>query len=268
MAKLSFRGKGIGVELEELPKSSIRGIFTDLDGTLTEHSAISPQTFQALASAKERGFWVVIVSGRPAGWADCLTRLWPIDAMIFENGAGVMFRGEDDRVKTVYLASEKNLEDQRKQLRAAFDRLTQKIPHLKLAADQPYRLFDFAIDYAEEPPYLRPEEVRYVVDELRKETELTVKLSSIHVNYWYGKHTKVTACEYLLREEGPRRGIDRENVVYCGDSPNDEPLFSFFPITVGVANVRPFLPQMKAHPKYFTQSSGGNGFQELVKVSL
>ena len=69
--------------LRELPVTNIRGVFTDLDDTITDHSKVGPQTYECLWKLHTKGLWTVIVSGRPAGWADCLMRLWPIDAMIF-----------------------------------------------------------------------------------------------------------------------------------------------------------------------------------------
>ena len=62
-------------------------LFTDLDGTLTTADTLAPATFSALAALAATGLPVVIVTGRPAGWADALARLWPVAAVIAENGA-------------------------------------------------------------------------------------------------------------------------------------------------------------------------------------
>ena len=104
------------------------------------------------------------------------------------------------------------------------------------------------------------------MDSLAAEKNITAKLSSIHVNYWYGSHTKVTACKALLQSPKNPLGIAREQVVYCGDSPNDEPLFAFFDQTVGVANIRKYLGQMKSPPRYITKKPGGEGFQEVAAL--
>jgi hydroxymethylpyrimidine pyrophosphatase-like HAD family hydrolase len=60
----------------------------------------------------------------------------------------------------------------------------------------------------------------------------------------------------------------RDQVVFCGDSPNDSPMFSFFPNSVGVANVRAFEKQLEAEPAWVTRAEGGFGFGEMVKVLL
>ncbi|MFM8315763.1 MAG: HAD family hydrolase, partial [Deltaproteobacteria bacterium] len=212
-------------------KNQIRAIFSDFDDTLTHQSLFHSETLKTLETLKEKGFWLVFVSGRPAGWADCLMRILPIDAMVFENGAGVMVK-EGNKIKTIRLASDKNIVEERKLLQDLFDSLKKDLPHLKLATDQPYRLYDYAIDFIEEPPPLSATEIEKVLKSLNQTPGITAKLSSIHVNYWYGQHTKVTACEYLLKTEGQKRSIDKNNVLYSGDSPNDEPLFEFFPHSI------------------------------------
>lgn len=248
-------------------KSQIRAIFSDFDDTLTHHSLFESDTLKTLEKLKEKGFWLVIVSGRPAGWADCLMRILPIDAMVFENGAGVMVK-QGPKIQTIRLASETHLEEERKQLQAHFDKLKQEFPQIKLATDQPYRLYDYAIDYIEQPPALTPDQVETILAYLQSAPHITAKLSSIHINYWCGHHTKVTACEYLLQTEGKNRNITRENVLYSGDSPNDEPLFEYFPLSLGVANIRAFWDQLKHYPRYLTTQNGGKGFQEFAQELL
>ena len=60
------------------------------------------------------------------------------------------------------------------------------------------------------------------------------------------------------------RPLDPAAWLYVGDSANDEPMFGFFDMSVGVANVRRFLPRMDAWPKYITHKPGGHGFAELI----
>lgn len=255
------------MDILKLPKNEIRAVFSDLDDTMTEDSRLPSEVVSALEQLSDNRYWTVIVSGRPAGWADCLMRLLPIDAFIFENGAGLMYR-ENDRIITETLADDLTRSEQHSRLQGIFDKIKEEIPNLKLATDQPYRLFDFAIDFIEEPPVLTENEIQRVLAILAKEKDITAKLSSIHVNYWCGKHTKVTAVEKLLQSEGMKRQITKENIVFSGDSPNDEPLFQYFSNSVGVANVERYLSKMKHKPKYITRGRGGSGFVEMVNVLL
>jgi len=245
-----------------MPRSPTRAVFTDLDDTLTTDSRIDPGTYAALCRLSEKGIRLVVVSGRPAGWADCLMRLWPLDAMIFENGAGIMLR-EGKKIATRHFADTESPE----RLRKIFSELKSKVPELKPATDQRFRIYDFAIDYREEPPRLDSEQLEKAMELLTNYDGITFKLSSIHVNYWQGSHTKVTAVTRLL-EEWKSDGIAPNDCVYCGDSPNDEPLFAHFDRSVGVANVKEYLGRMKFHPKFITTAHHGAGFQELVQHLL
>jgi HAD superfamily hydrolase (TIGR01484 family) len=249
------------MNLSDLDARNIRAVFTDLDETMTDNGRLAPETYSALCSLKQKGFTVVVVTGRPAGWADCLVRVWPLDAVIYETGAGMYVR-RADTVHDIVLAPDADAP----RLQKIFERLSSKISKLKLAHDQPYRRFDFAIDYAEDPPFLSAEELALVMSELAKESGVTSQFSTAHVNYWLGSHDKATACRHWLDTEGKAHGIAREQCLFSGDSLNDEPLFKFFENSVGVANVKKYLDRLKHKPRYLTTRPSGEGFQEIVKI--
>lgn len=253
--------------LSQIPSHQIKAVFSDLDDTLTFESLILPSTLKALHELSENNYKLVVVSGRPAGWADALMRLVPLDAFIFENGAGLMWR-EGKKVKTQCLAKNHDLGTQKEILEQVYQELRSQHPQIKLATDQAYRLFDYAIDFNEEPPFLNSDEVEKMMGLLNAKTQITAKLSSIHINYWVGNHTKLTACEYWIQRWGGPLHISKESVIFSGDSPNDEPLFEFFPWSVGVANINRFLPLMNFKPRFLTTQSGGKGFEELCEVLL
>ena len=98
---------------------------------------------------------------------------------------------------------------------------------------------------------------------------LTAKASSIHVNGWFGGYDKLSTSRLMLREEF---GIDvekqKEQWVFAGDSPNDQPMFRFFPNAVGVANVREMEELMQDLPAWITPSPGSHGFAELAQALL
>jgi hydroxymethylpyrimidine pyrophosphatase-like HAD family hydrolase len=97
---------------------------------------------------------------------------------------------------------------------------------------------------------------------LMREAGLTAKVSSIHVNGWFGDYDKLATTRLLFAE---RFGLDlaacNGKVVFAGDSPNDAPMFSFFVNSVGVANVRRF-PELRV--QFITQAPSGAGFAELA----
>lgn len=239
-------------------------MFTDLDDTLTDEAArVSGPTYEALWRLREAGLFVALVTGRPAGWADSLMRLWPLDAVVFENGAAFMVRSTRG-IETHALAKDLDLPAQKTTLEKIFQKLKREFPSIKLAKDQPFRVFDYAIDFAEDPPFLPPKTVKALMAKLEAESKITAKLSSIHINYWCGKHTKATACRSLVSLFKKSRRISLENSVYVGDSPNDEPLFEIFTNSVGVANIKAFWASLQHPPRYTTKAPRGEGFCEIV----
>ena len=73
----------------------------------------------------------------------------------------------------------------------------------------------------------------------------------------------------FLREAfGVDLDAERDRFVFAGDSPNDAPMFGFFPNAVGVANVRDFLDRIATPPAWITRAPAGDGFVELVDALL
>jgi hydroxymethylpyrimidine pyrophosphatase-like HAD family hydrolase len=60
----------------------------------------------------------------------------------------------------------------------------------------------------------------------------------------------------------------REAYLFSGDSPNDSPMFGFFPNGVGVANVRDFADAMAHLPSWITAARSGAGFVELAHALI
>ena len=75
---------------------------------------------------------------------------------------------------------------------------------------------------------------------------MTAKVSSIDVNGWFGQYDKLTTTKKMFDE---LFGIDlaakKSRYVFVDDSPNDQPMFAFFPHSVGVANVGDFISQLR-----------------------
>lgn len=76
--------------LESLPAAQARalvGVFCDIDDTLTWEGQLVPEAFAALHALRAAGLRVVPITGRPGGWVDHIARMWPVDAVVGENGA-------------------------------------------------------------------------------------------------------------------------------------------------------------------------------------
>jgi hydroxymethylpyrimidine pyrophosphatase-like HAD family hydrolase len=92
-------------------------------------------------------------------------------------------------------------------------------------------------------------------------------VSSIHVNGWFGDYDKLTTSKAMMAELfGVDLALEAERYVFSGDSPNDAPMFGFFPNAVGVANVRDFADTMPHLPRWVASRRSGAGFVELAEA--
>jgi len=258
--------------LAEFPveaRGRVRGVFTDIDDTLTTHGRLFAAAYGALERLQRAGFLVVPVTGRPAGWCDHIARMWPVDAVVGENGA-FWFRHDAKAgglVKRYVVPDEERLKRGGKLLDIA-GKILAAVPGCALASDQRYREADIAIDFREDVPELPRAEVARIVEIMEKEG-LTAKVSSIHVNGWFGGYDKLSTTKLMMREDfGIDLDAERESFVFAGDSPNDQPMFAFFPNAVGVANVLQMADLMQDFPAWITPSAGAAGFAELADALI
>jgi HAD superfamily hydrolase (TIGR01484 family) len=256
--------------LSSMPREVAAGIhtvFSDIDDTLTTHGQLTVEAYAALESLKKAGIRVVLVTGRPAGWCDHIGRVWPVDAVIGENGAFYVWYDADARkLRTRHLLDEAARAKNEQRLAAVRDRILREVPGSAIASDQFCRLYDIAIDFCEDVPPLPASEVQRIVA-LMEEAGMTAKVSSIHVNGWFGSYDKLSMAKLLCTEHfGFGLDAERERCTFAGDSPNDAPMFAYLPHAVGVANVKNFeLPPGQA-PAYVTQAEAGAGFAELARL--
>jgi HAD superfamily hydrolase (TIGR01484 family) len=243
----------------------VRGVFVDIDDTLTTDGKLTAEAYAALASLHAAGLLVVPITGRPAGWCDHIARMWPVDAVVGENGAFYFaYDRATRRLVKRFREADAVRADHRDRLAAVRNRILAEVPGTALASDQRYREADLAIDYCEDVPRLGDDAVDRIVAIMR-EAGMTAKVSSIHVNGWFGVYDKLGMTRTLMQE---RAGVDldrdRARYVFVGDSPNDAPLFAYFPLSVGVANVRRFAARLEHAPAYVTARESGAGFSELA----
>jgi len=245
--------------------SRIRGLLFDIDDTLTTEGRLTAEAYGALQTLQRAGRLVVPITGRPAGWCDHIARMWPVDAVVGENGAFYFwYDAATGRLDRRY----RDGAELRAANRARFDAIARRIiatvPGCALAADQAYRDTDLAIDYCEDVPKL-PLEAAERIAALMREAGLSAKISSIHVNGWFGDYDKLATARLLFAERfAIELGTRQREFAFAGDSPNDAPMFAFFDNSVGMANVARFEGRLPAQPKYVTRAAAGAGFVELV----
>jgi len=258
--------------LAEFPQSArarIRGVLCDIDDTLTTNGRLGASAYAAMDRLQSSGLLVIPITGRPAGWCDAIARMWPVDAVVGENGA-FYFRYDHARraMQRRFVDDEATRAANRDKLAAIRDRILAAVPGCALASDQHYREADLAIDYCEDVPRLPPAAVDNIVA-LMRQAGLTSRASSIHVNGWFGAYDKLSMTKTLMREcFGVDLDARKDEFVFAGDSPNDASMFSYFPHAVGVANIRAFAGRLAADPAYVTQAEAGAGFCELADFLL
>jgi len=244
----------------------LRFLFADIDDTITTDGMLPDSSYAALWQLSRAGIKVVPVTGRPAGWCDHIARMWPVAGVVGENGAFVYSYDRRARKMTRRFLMETQAGGERLTRVAA--RVLKEVPGAALAADQPFRISDIAIDYCEDVERLSSEKVDAICGVLQEEG-VRFKVSSIHVNFWIGDFDKLTGARLFMKEnaDAPLSAM-AEKAIFIGDSPNDEPLFEGFPHSIAVGNIHGFLPRIRHLPEFITAADCGAGFCEAATVIL
>lgn len=248
-------------------RNTIVGVFTDIDDTLTTEGAITPDALQALADLKAAGLHVVPITGRPVGWSEPFVQSWPVDAIVAENGAVGLTHSPATGLRKLYQQDTPTRSANFARMQTVLAKIERSVPGALRSQDSAGRETDIAIDHSEFtqlPPNAMEEVLR-----LMRSAGMTATVSSIHINGWFGEHSKLTGARWILQALWGR-DLDAEvdQWVYVGDSTNDQVMFEHFPHSVGVANIRRFESQLTHPPRYITQGERGAGFSELVQHLL
>ncbi len=258
--------------ISAIPASDLRDIrfvLADIDDTMTANGKLPAESYSALWGLHDAGIGVIPVTGRPAGWCDLISRQWPVCGVVGENGAFAFYLDGEHR-RTLFHPDAPAPERNRDRLERIARRVYDSIPGTRPAKDQFSRLFDVAVDFREEPPLLGYD-VATRIKSLFEDSGARAKVSSIHVNAWFGSYDKLSMARHFLAE---RFALDideptaNRTILFCGDSPNDEPMFGAFRLSVAVANIEPFVATLDSPPAYLCARESAAGFVELVGLLL
>ena len=253
----------------EPDRARVEFVLTDIDDTLTLHGRLPAVAYAAMERLAAAGCKVIPITGRPAGWCDHIARMWPVDGVVGENGA-LWFRHDPEQRRLVrrFLVDDATRRANRARLEALAAKILAEVPGCALASDQLYREADLAIDFCEDVAPLPDAEVARIVG-LFEAAGCTAKVSSIHVNGWFGQYDKLTMTRLLMREVfGVELDTALDRFVFVGDSPNDQPMFAHFSNSVGVANLARFLGSLATPPRWLTDEAGGHGFAQVAELLL
>jgi hypothetical protein len=245
----------------------VHTVLTDIDDTLTTDGRLPARAYAALERLEQAGFRTIPLTGRPAGWCDMIARFWPVAGIVGENGAfAFRYDRQARRMLRLYEGADAERAEWQTRLMALAPVILREVPGAAIGADQPFRVADLAIDFREDVAPLDAAAVLKIV-KIFERHGATAKVSSIHVNGWFGAYDKLTMTKRFLADAFGA-ALSDDGFAFIGDSPNDEPLFAALPLSVGVANVRSFLDGMAAKPRYVTRSPGGEGFAEFAAMLI
>lgn len=247
--------------------AGVTGLMTDIDDTLTRDGAIEAEALQALHELRRAGVPVIAITGRPHGWSLPFAARWPLAALVAENGAVALIPDADGTVQTEFAQDEATRVHHARRLQAVAAQVLREVPGATLAGDSSGRLTDIAIDHSEFR-HLDADAIAQVVAVMQA-AGMTATVSSIHINGWFGTHSKWTGAQWMLQRLFGRRLDDEiHRWVYVGDSTNDQPMFERFVHSVGVANLLRFAAELQHWPAWITRGERGAGFAEVARALL
>ncbi|MBC7466733.1 MAG: HAD-IIB family hydrolase [Bdellovibrio sp.] len=247
--------------------SKIEFVLTDIDDTITTDGQLHSNAYAALWKLSDAGLKVIPITGRPAGWCEMIARFWPVVGIVGENG-GFYFRYLNKKMNRWFFADDKTMIENRKKLDQIQSEILKNVPGCAISSDQFCRLMDLAVDFCEDVPKLPESEIQKIVQTF-KTAGAQAKISSIHVNGWFGNYDKLTTTfQFLKTEYGLSEADILKKCAFVGDSPNDEPMFEKFPHSFGVANILDFQTSIKNLPTYVAIQKGGDGFAEITAQIL
>ncbi len=254
--------------VEQLDGAGLRGIFTDIDDTLTTAGKLPARVYCALERLRDAGFAVVPVTGRSAGWAHMVLHHWPVDAVVAESGGLCLYRDAAGIPRWLYHDDPARIVADRTRMAEVAKAVLARIPELALANDNAFRLVDFAVDHCETVAPVSRERIGQAIALFRAEG-LQARASSVHINVWRGEFDKAPmALRYLREVRGADLAHESARWLFVGDAPNDASMFAAFENSVGVANLAPLADQLPVPPRYLTRAGHGDGFVELAEHLL
>ncbi|MCG6889573.1 MAG: HAD-IIB family hydrolase [Gammaproteobacteria bacterium] len=232
-------------------------VFTDVDETLTWEGRLPPAAFNALVKLQAAGIKVIPVTGASAGWCDCMIRTWPIDSIIGENGSFFISRNAQGQLSHTYALPESDRQLNWQRLQVLKQDVLARFVHARETADQSFRKTDIAFDIGQDWQVERKQAA--IIAEYCSAAGFNAKMSSIHINVWCGNYSKsAMALRWLDHYQ-----VNKKEAIFIGDSPNDDCMFASFPVTVAVANIAPYIAEIRTPPTYLTSQPGGFGFSEM-----
>lgn len=246
-----------------IERTKIIGVLTDIDDTLTTDGVVPAHVVAAIGRLKDAGLKVVPITGRPVGWSVPFARAWPVESIVAENGAVALRRNAEGGLDKLYQQDDDTRAHNFAKMQEVLAQIEAQVPGAQRATDSHGRECDIAVDHSEFTTMSQAHIDACVA--IMKAAGMNATVSSIHINGWFGEHNKLEGARWIVRE---LFDLDLDATldqwVYIGDSTNDQLMFQSVPLSVGVANIARFVPQLQHLPRYVTDAERGDGFVQLA----
>lgn len=245
----------------------LAGVVFDLDDTLLDHGELGEAAYGALFRLREAGLRLVACTGRPAGWGEVLSRQWPLDAVVVENGAvAFVVEARPAGGRQVVIIDPLEAAERRARrgmLLGLAEEILTHFPEARLADDNDARRTDVTLDIGEHRR-VEPHAIRAMVAMARSRGVRTL-VSSIHLHLTLETDDKASGTIRLLVDDFDEDATSaRSRYAFVGDSANDAAAFAAFGLTFGVQNVRTHLRALTVPPRYFAPAPMGRGFAAIA----
>src|SRR5262245_58023699 len=201
-------------DIDAATLAEVVGVLTDIDDTLTRDGVVEADARAALQRLRAAGLPAIAITGRPMGWSEPFVRDGTLDAIVAENGAVALFR-EAGELRVEYAQDPATRQANARQLEAVAERVLREVPGATPARDSAGRVTDIAIDHSEFVRLDAPTIARVVA--IMHGEGMNATVSSIHINGWFGDHTKLSGARWIVRRL-LQRDLDTETDrwVYVG----------------------------------------------------
>lgn len=224
-------------------------VFSDFDGTLTHGLKLGPVFFELCDLLEKHEIELVVVSGRSLAWGHFLGTHTSVSACIMEGGGTLSTSTAHGEFKDEILISQKDLT----QINQVVPQMLDKFPGLRLTSDSMGRVVDRAIELN----HLKQVGCEKELCQFFDQNHVNYSKSSVHLNFWCGKVSKLQGIQYFLSLH--RKEIERDDCIYFGDAPNDQEAFAGFKFSVGVSNLAQYKDQLKYPPKLILEGEENEG---------
>ncbi len=252
-------------ELSAYEARALRGILFDLDDTFLSHGLLTQGAYSALWNLRDAGLKLVVVTGRPCAWGEVITRQWPIDAAVVENGNVVVMR-EAGGIARRDRCSVDERRSRRIRLAGLASQVRSVVPEARLSDDVEGRLSDLTWDIGERVK-LPSDRIEIIAREIAAAGARSTR-SSVHLHATFDAYDKATGTLDYLATLGESADAAKTSYAFVGDSTNDAACFSSFITTFGVANVADVVSQLPTAPAYISPSPMGAGFSEIAAAVI